>query len=173
MKKLVGFSLLSWFFLIHLSYAGSLQEVYQNAGPGLGYDKLLVLHKDSLYTGGLTISNERVGIRGNGAVIDLLGGGIIVTGESLLEVDGCVFVDGHYALDISGTVDAIVSQCTFYSNTRAISYMSTQGSIEVSNTIITDSRQYGFACHEDSYRILHYIDMYENTGGDYMEFCPG
>ncbi len=105
-------------------------------------------------------------------MINLLGYEITVSGVSLLEIDGCAIVNGYFALDVSGTADVLVSQCTFYSNERAINYMSTLGRIEVYNTIITNSREYGFACLDDSYRILHYIDMYENADGNYMEFCP-
>lgn len=154
--------------------AGTLANAYHNALPGMGYDKLIILHPDSIYTGGLTINNEKVGIRGNGAIIDLVGGSsIIVTGTSTIEIDGCVITKGSYGIHCDGEVNAYISQCTFYGNNTGISYMATYGSIEVYNTIITNSSQYGFACHEDSYRILHYIDAYNNAGGNYMEFCPG
>jgi hypothetical protein len=140
----------------------------------MGYDKLIILDPGSVYTGGITITDEKVGIRGNGAMIDLVGGSqILVNGKSTIEIDGCVIVKGTYGLHCEGEVSAYISQCTFYANDIAISYMSTVGSIEVYNTIISNSNQYGFACHEDSYRILHYIDAYANTGGNYMEFCPG
>ena len=154
--------------------AGTLLEAYQNALPGMGYDKLIILDPNSVYTGGITITDEKVGIRGNGAMIDLVGGSqILVNGKSTIEIDGCVIVKGTYGLHCEGEVSAYISQCTFYANDIAISYMSTVGLIEVYNTIISNSNQYGFACHEDSYRILHYIDAYANTGGNYMEFCPG
>ena len=166
------------FFLLlfnsSLIRAGTLLEAYQNALPGMGYDKLIILDPGSVYTGGITITDEKVGIRGNGAMIDLVGGSqILVNGQSTIEIDGCVIVKGTYGLHCEGEVSAYISQCTFYANDIAISYMSTVGSIEVYNTIISNSNQYGFACHEDSYRILHYIDAYANTGGNYMEFCPG
>ncbi len=154
--------------------AGTLQDAYENALPGMGYDKLIILHPDSIYTGGVTITDEKVGIRGNGATIDLAGGNYIyVNGKSTIEIDGCVILRGNYGIHCEGEVSAYITQCTFYANDIAISYMSTLGSIEVYNTIISNSNQYGFACHEDSYRILHYIDAYSNTGGNYMEFCPG
>ena len=154
--------------------AGTLLEAYQNAQPGMGYDKLIILHPDTVYTGGLTITDQKVGIRGNGATIDLVGGSyIFVNGKSTIEIDGCIIVKGAYGLHCEGEVSAFITQCTFYANDIAISYMSTAGSIEVYNTIISNSNQYGFACHEDSYRILHYIDAYANTNGNYMAFCPG
>jgi hypothetical protein len=166
------------FLLLFLSNsiikAGTLLEAYQNAPPGMGYDKLIILHPDTVYTGGLNVTNEKVGIRGNGATIDLAGGNYIyVNGKSTIEIDGCIIVRGSYGLHCDGEVSAYISQCTFYANDIAISFMSTVGSIEVYNTIISNSNQYGFACHEDSYRILHYIDAYSNSLGNYMEFCPG
>ncbi|NNL22143.1 MAG: right-handed parallel beta-helix repeat-containing protein [Ignavibacteriaceae bacterium] len=166
--------LLLLFFSSNVMLAGTLLEAYQSALPGMGYDKLIILHPDSVYYGGITITNEKVGIRGNGATIDLAGGSSIqVNGESVIEIDGCVIVKGSYGLHCEGEVSAYVTQCTFFGNTTGISYMSTVGTIEVYNTIISNNSQYGFACHENSYRILHYINSYANAGGDYVEFCPG
>jgi len=154
--------------------AGTLLEAYQNAQPGMGYDKLIVLHPDSVYTGGLNIVDEKVGIRGNGAIINLIGGSsIIVTGVSTIEIDGCIIIRGAFGIHCDGNIDAYISQCTFYGNETAISYMATMGSITVFNTVISNSSHYGFACHESSSRLLSYIDTYQNIDGDYMEFCPG
>ena len=166
--------LLLLFFTYSFTEASTLLEAYQNALPGMGYDKLIILNSDSTYTGGITISNEKVGIRGNGAIIDLAGGYYIyVTGESTIEIDGCVILDGVYGIHCDGNVNAYISQCTFYRNTTGISFMTTMGSIEVYNTIISNSSHYGFATTEGSYRILSYIDSYANVDGNYMEFCPG
>jgi len=46
----------------------SLQEVYNNAGPGGGYDKLLELDPQEIYIGDLWITGpyHEVSIRGNG-----------------------------------------------------------------------------------------------------------
>jgi hypothetical protein len=154
--------------------AGTLLEAYQNALPGMGYDKLIVLHPDSVYTSGLNIVDEKVGIRGNGAVINLIGGSsIIVTGVSTIEIDGCIIIRGAFGIHCDGNIDAYISQCTFYGNETAISYMATMGSITVFNTIISNSSQFGFACNEYSARTLSYIDAYQNMGGNYMQFCPG
>ena len=175
MRKLKPILILLMLFIsCSLMRAGTLLEAYQNASPGMGYDKLIILHPDSIYTGGITINNEKVGIRGNGATIDLVGGSYIhVKGKSTIEIDGCIILRGSYGLHCEDEVTAYITQCTFYANDIAISYMSTVGTIEVYNTIISNSNQYGFASHEDSYRVLHYIDAYGNVGGDYMEFCPG
>jgi hypothetical protein len=153
--------------------AGTLEQAYQNASPGLGYDKLIILNPIELYTGGITIVDEKVGIKGNGAVIDLMGGQINVSGSSVIEVDGCIIINGSYGLNIDGNVNALITQSTFYGNNMGIYYMCTAGEIEVYNTIISNNTEYGFACHEASLRTLHYMDTYQNNGGNYMEFCPG
>ena len=162
------------FFGFSYVYAGTLLEAYQNAVSGMGYDRLIILHPDSTYIGGLIILDEKVGIRGNGAIIDLAGGEYIyVSGNSTIEIDGCVIMDGAYGIHCEGNITAYISQCTFYRNTTAISFMTTMGSIEVYNTIISNSNHYGFASIEGAYRVLNYIDAYANADGNYMEFCPG
>ena len=173
MNKLIPLLMLL-FFISSFTQAGTLLEAYQDAQPGMGYDKLIILHPDSTYTGGITIANEKVGIRGNGAIIDLAGGNyIFVTGGSTIEIDGCAIINGSNGIHCMGTINAYISQCTFYENTTAISFMTTMGSIEVYNTIIANSSHYGFATTEGSTRILSYIDSYDNVDGNYMEFCPG
>ena len=151
--------------------AATLQDVYDEATPGMGYQKLLELHRDSIYLGGILISNETVGIKGNGAIIDLQGGSISVTGLSTLDIDACIIINGNHGIDAQDAVTALVTHCTFYNNQIGISYMATSGQIEVINTILANNSQYGFACEEHSQRALHYINAYQNWGGDYMEWC--
>jgi parallel beta-helix repeat protein len=158
--------------LIPLSIqAVTLQEVYNAAQPGLGYDKLLELHKDSIYLGGLLINNTSVGIKGHGAVIDLQYNSIVVAGNSTIELDACVITNGTLGIDVQGTSDALITHCTFYNNQIGIHFLYSTGSIEVKNTILSNNYQFGFACDEYVKRTLHYIDAYQNPGGDYMEWC--
>jgi hypothetical protein len=151
--------------------AATLQEVYNAAQPGLGYDKILELHRDSIYSGGLAILDEKVGIKGHGAIIDLQGNSIIVTGNSTIDLDACVVINGTYGIDAQDDVQALITHCTFYNNQVGIHFMSESGSIEVINTILSSNYQYGFASDEHSKRTLHFIDAYQNPGGDYMEWC--
>jgi hypothetical protein len=153
-------------------HANLLQQAYLSSNPGLGYDRLIILDQDSIYTGGLIISDEKIGIKGHGAIIDLLGSSINVTGNSQIDLDGCVIINGSDAFHATGDVNSLITQCTFYGNQTGILFQST-GVIEVVNTIISNSIEYGFACEKYSGRILHYIDMYQNAQGDYMEWCPG
>ncbi|MFZ0391965.1 MAG: right-handed parallel beta-helix repeat-containing protein [Calditrichia bacterium] len=148
----------------------SLQQVYDEAGAGLGYDKLLLLHPDSLYTGGLAISTEQVGIKGYGALIDLNNGSIEVLGNSRLEIDACIIINGSIGLNIPAEASVLVTHCTFYGNQTGIQFMSVTGAIEVYNTILAQNTQYGFACDEASIRSLHHIDAFQN-GMDYAEWC--
>lgn len=150
-----------------------LQNIYENAAAGLGYDKLLVLHSDSIYTGGLSITQAKVGIKGHGAIIDLMGGTIAINGNAEIDLDGCIIINGSSGLYASESGTARISQCTFYGNQIGIQFMAPSGMIEVVNSIITQSTKYGFACEESTIRTLHYIDTYNNLQGDYVEWCPG
>ena len=173
MKKSYFMLLIPLLLVITGIKAGTLENAYQNASPGLGYDRLLILNPAEIYTGGLTIIDERVGIKGNGSIIDLQGSEIHVSGNSVVEIDGCIIINGSFGLNVEGSVNALITHSTFYGNDMGIYYMCTAGIIEVYNTIVANSTQYGFGCHEESQRILHFLDMYQNNGGNYMEFCPG
>lgn len=83
---------LIWFLnLISILNATTLQELYDNAMPGEGYQKLIILEKDSIYTGGLIQNVESLCIHGNGAIIDLIGSSITVDGEdNILDINYCV-----------------------------------------------------------------------------------
>ena len=151
--------------------ATTLQEAYNSAQPGLGYDKLIELQKDSLYLGGIIINNEMVGIKGHGAIIDLQGTSITVDGNSIIEIDACVIKNGTFGINVQGQVQSLISHCTFYNNQVGINFMSESGSIEIINTILSNNYQYGFASDEYSERTLHFINTYQNPGGDYMEWC--
>ena len=167
----------SFYFLIFLLLipcmvqAVTLQEVYIAAQPGLGYDKVLELHRDSVYYGGILINNERVGIKGHGAVIDLQYNSIVVSGNSTIEIDGCVITNGTLGIDVQGSSDALITHCTFYNNQIGIHFLYSTGSIEVMNTILSNNYQFGFASDEYVKRTLHYITAHQNPGGDYMEWC--
>jgi parallel beta-helix repeat protein len=173
MKNLKIISLFFFLFGLSTLTAATLLEVYQQAQPGLGYDKLVMLEPDSIYTGGISITNQKVGIKGRGAIINLNGGSIIVSGESQIEVDGCVVINGGNGIYASGNVSCLVSQCTFYGNNVGIHFLSATGMVTVVNTIFSNNTQYGFACDQNSYRVLHYLDAYQNAQGNYKEWCSG
>jgi len=168
MKKL-----LLLLFIPFLINATSLQQMFQTSGPGLGYDHLIILEKDSIYTGGITINGESVSIKGNGSVIDLSSQSIYVSGLSTFEIDGCVLKNGINAIYLTGDARSKVTHCTFYGNLNGILCDGHTGYVEVENSIFSNNSSYGFACCEETTRRLRYIDMYQNALGDYMEWCPG
>ncbi|MCK5077422.1 MAG: right-handed parallel beta-helix repeat-containing protein [Calditrichia bacterium] len=174
MKKVLQLFICTIFLFSLVFGEQSLSDAYQAAQPGNGYDKLLILNPAETYTGGLTITNQKVCIIGNGALIDLQNGSIAVFGDSQIDLDGCTIVNGTNALSVEpvANVSSIINQCTFYDNAIAIRFMSETGSIEVVNTIISNSSTYGFACSHGTTKILHYIDIY-SSGIPYVEWCPG
>ncbi len=88
MKKLFLIYLLS---LISIVNAATLQEMYDQAAAGEGYQKLVILEKDSVYIGGLIQDVQSLCIHGNGAIIDLNGSSITVDGKDyILDIDHCV-----------------------------------------------------------------------------------
>jgi nitrous oxidase accessory protein NosD len=172
MKNLLLFTFILAIFTSFSFGATSLQQVYSDAQPGLGYDRLLILHPDSMYSGGISVTNEKIGIKGYGAIIDLAGDSINVSGESQIDIDGCVIINGGSAVAAHGTVNGLITQCTFYGNQIGIHFMSS-GCMEVMNTIISNNSRYGYACDETSVCILHYLDSYQNSQGNFMEWCSG
>jgi len=172
MKKLLLLILFLLSIPAQILLATSLQEAYLNSNPGLGYDRLIILQRDVVYTGGLNITNESIGIKGRGAIINLSGSSIYISGNSMIELDACGIINGSNGIHATGNAKVFLTQCTFYNNQNGIMFDS-DGIIEVINTIISFSSQYGLACNENSTCILSYIDSYQNTEGDYMEWCPG
>jgi len=167
MKKLL------FLFIPFLINATTLEQMFLSSGPGLGYDHLILLEKDSVYTGGITINSESVGIKGNGAIIDLVGHSIYVSGLSTFEIDGCVLKNGLNAIYLTSDARSKVTHCTFYGNLNGILCDGHIGYVEVENSIFSNNSSYGFACCEETVRSLQFINMYQNALGDYMEWCPG
>ncbi len=73
--------------------AASLQDMYNNASPGEGYDKLIVLAKDSIYNGRFIQDVQSVCIHGNGAIIELNDSSILIDGENKrIDIDHVIFI---------------------------------------------------------------------------------
>ena len=115
--------------------AESLREAFDTAGPGEGYDKLVILQTGVVYTGGLLIGpilspftgdleggpGMDVKIAGNGAVLDLEGTEICVSYcDNRLDIEDCVIRNGNVRFRgvESSTHSAVpagsVRQVTFY-----------------------------------------------------------
>jgi hypothetical protein len=173
MKHFFLYLILSCLFVPLRTDASTLHEMYDHALAGLGYDKLIILDGDSIYTGGLVLSNEKIGIKGRGAIIDLQGSTIDVSGNAVFDLDECVVLNGSSGIYATQSVSSRITHCTFCDNQIGIYFMAASGRIEVLNTVIANNSQYGFACEKSTIRILHYIDTFNNMEGDYLEWCPG
>ena len=78
---------------ITLLQAASLQDIYDKARPGEGYDKLIVLAKDSIYNGRFVQDVQSVCIHGNGAIIALNDSSILIDGENKrIDIDHVIFI---------------------------------------------------------------------------------
>jgi len=129
------FRILMLLLLVCSLQAVTLKEMYDKAGPGDGYDKVIRLETGKLYTGGLYIGNyfnhftsefgeyigKNVKISGNGAILDLQGGQISIGYcENKLDIDSCVIINGNvrfhgYSLDeIHYMPTGSVRNVTFY-----------------------------------------------------------
>jgi hypothetical protein len=90
--------------------AVTLREAYDDAGPGGGYDKYVVLETGVTYTGGLLIgpilssvtyllegaTGQDVHIVGNGAILDLQGQQLCISYcNNRLDLEDCVILNGN------------------------------------------------------------------------------
>ena len=63
--------ILTYISFLSVIYSISLQEVYDESGPYLDYDKYIILEPNQIYNGGLGIFEGNIYINCNGSVIDL------------------------------------------------------------------------------------------------------
>ncbi|KPJ50477.1 MAG: hypothetical protein AMJ41_01335 [candidate division Zixibacteria bacterium DG_27] len=159
--------------------AVSLQEVYENAGPGEGYDKLMILDPQETYIGDLWISGYlTVCIRGNGALVTAEGGSCysIAAFGAIVDVDHLVIeadrVGILFGFASSGKVrnNTIVGADDYGIRTYDINL--TNG-VEIFNNIIVNNT-YGIYC-DDGYlpEYIAYNDLWNNLEGNYMKYCEG
>ena len=81
MKNFIAFLVSGILIIPLMAHSSTLLQMYNNATAGLGYDKIIELEGDSVYLGGLSITNQKVAIRGQGAIIDLQGANISASGN--------------------------------------------------------------------------------------------
>jgi hypothetical protein len=138
----------------------SLEEAWlSEAVPGDGYDKVLHLDADEIYTGGLLLTSGKNCIHGHGAVIDLQGGTIRVTGSTTrLDIDECILVGGggsssfaalNYALLAGGKV----RNCVFFRNLWGLHMVMvwTNGHVtSIVNCIFLENDEWGAVIHDDN-----------------------
>ncbi|MGD9706579.1 MAG: hypothetical protein AB7V07_02750 [Candidatus Delongbacteria bacterium] len=149
-----------------ISYAGTtLKEMYDAAGPGDGYDKLVILEKGKLYKGGLflgkffnpvtlefePVDEKTVKIEGNGAMIDLMNGQIHISyTKNSLDIDSCVIMNGtlRYNGHPDGEIYVLpygkVNNVTFYNSIDYGIRMEGAGeNIDIRNNLAVNSRNTG------------------------------
>lgn len=102
--------LVLWLVVPSCSRAESLQQAFEQAGPANGYQKWVELETGRVYTGGLMIGpglspiehrlvgppGQDVRIVGNGAILDLEGGQLLISYcTNRLDIDDCVVLNGN------------------------------------------------------------------------------
>ncbi len=158
---------------VSVSRATLLQSVYDSAGGGEGYDKLLILDPSQSYTGGLWI---RLGVKccihGNGAVIDLQYSGIRVQDNgTVLDIDHCVLTHGQYGLIYVNNATGTVRNNTILQNNYGIDSQGGKTSLLIENNIIADNANIGIYCEEYHEPIIQYNTVSGNPKGDYVYRC--
>ena len=147
----------------------TLQQAYEDATPGAGYDKMVVLDAQEMYTGGLTIPSGSVYILSVGAQVDLQGSEISIQPEAELDISGVVLLNsGEYALKYEGIGSGWVDHCTFYGNQTAV-YFFDRSSMKLTSNIFSNSSLYGVYTHDGSERWMAFNDAWANAGGSYRE----
>ena len=166
-------------FIIILLFSAApgitLQEVYQSAGPGQGYDKKVTLEAGKVYTGGIAIFDYKVMVRGNGAVIDLEGGAITIADDLVtdtrLDIDHCVLTGGAIALDYTNSANGHVTNCTFYSNQVGVQILYCTDTLSsITNCVFLENTTYAVLCMQYYYPAISHNCCYNNKG-DYFEQC--
>jgi len=149
-----------------------LQDAYGEAGPGEGYDKLVILDPGEVYTGYMVVDgNTSCGLRGNGALITLDSGAQIWAGSnSRLDVEGCIITGGSYGLSFDYTLSSQVSNCTLTGN--EVGLRTWVADVTVTNCVIVDNDEYGIACREGAEPTVMYNDVWGNGVLNYAAFCP-
>jgi parallel beta-helix repeat protein len=160
------------------AFGKSLQQAYDEAGSGGGYDKLLVLDPNEVYTGRCEVlAGKKSCIRGNGALCDLKDNQIYA-GQSQTELylTGCCIINGYSnsgAVAVYYGANAIIDGNTICKSGMGIMVWR-DSTATVKNNIIWGNTKYGIAKHEyTSGPTILYDDVSNNPGGNYMYQCVG
>jgi hypothetical protein len=172
MKQLLVLSPLLIFTFAASAGAVHLQDVYDHAGPGEGYDKLLVLDPGEVYTGWLVIGTDmKCAIHGNGALINLDFGYYIKAYQAQLDIDGCIITGGAYGLNYEYCLeyDSTVRNCTIIGNNIGI--QTNVSPVTIKNCIVIDNLQYGIAHLGGPEPQIMYNCVWDNGDLGYAKFC--
>ena len=162
-----------------LSLSITLQEAYNEAGPGNGYDKYVVLDPNQTYEGGIGIFEGNIYINCQGSIIDLLGGaGIWIYADeyyqATLDIEYCTIYNGETSgINYMGISTGNISNCNFISNDIGLVLMDqTHATLKNSNFISNETYGLGLITEEPILEIT-YSNFWDNYEGDCMENCPG
>ena len=156
--------------MLSSAFSISLQTMYQNASARAGYDKYIELDGSEAYTDGFISINEKVALIGNGAVIDLQNNGVIVVGDGIFDVDGCVFMNGTGAITISDAIRTTVSNCVFYNNDYGVQHSAKRGPLKVYNSIFVNNIN-AIITEEENLTYLEYNLAMNSSGGHFVAGC--
>ncbi len=170
--------LLALTLAVSVTFAKTLQQAYDEAGPGEGYDKLLVLDPNEVYTGRCDVlKGKKSCIRGNGALCDLKDGSVYAAGYGTdLHITGCCLINcNEYSGAVAvyeGAKALIEGNTICKGNMGVVVWLSSTAVIK--NNIIWGNVKYGVARHENTPTLtILYNDVDSNPGGNYMYLCVG
>jgi hypothetical protein len=174
--------------------AESLQDFWDaNKAPEGEYD--FVVHLDSLavYTGGLYINSDTNCIKGHGAILDLQGATLRMSGtRTRMDIENCVILNGgipgndnYPAVYYANTsmAEMHVRHCTFYNCSMGLrSGLILHTASTVESCIFMNCTDWGamFYAYEGTERIpaIHCCNSYQNgtthppgEGGDWSLWC--
>ena len=166
------------FIYISLLCSITLQEMYDNAESGFGYDKYIELDRNQIYTGGIGIYEGSIYIQGNGAVVDLENqNGIWIysdeNSEASLDIQYLSIINGAYeGLSYSGDATGSIINCNFINNDYGIKVYDVC-TLSITNCNFIDNNSLGFGMIGELTNIdLSYSNFWDN-GDDILENCPG
>lgn len=176
------YKMLLWLVMLALlagqAPAASLNDAFNAAQPGAGYDRLVILEPGQTYTctAPIVLFNEKVAIWGNGAVIDLKdpvygnSHSIIAVGKGSLDADRCIFMNGSAALNLSDEVQSTVTNCVFFRNTYGIQHFSTMAPVRVFNTIFVSNGNAVYT-QEENLTYMAYNVAYKSKDYHFVAGC--
>ena len=174
MKRIFLFVALiaSAFFAVQ-SPAIPLQQAYDEAEPGAGYDKMVYLDPAEVYTGGILLEDGPTCILSCGALVDLQGDRIYVEPGTVLDICGVVLANSDSAaLKYYGTGEGWIDHCTFVGNYDGL-YFWEYSDMVITSNIFSYSSHWGVYTHTDADRWMCFNNAWANAAGNYKEYCPG
>ena len=173
--------ILTFISVVYISVAGgtTLQSIFDSSGPGNGYDKLVTLSPDVIYTGGLGIFEGNVLIDGHGAIIDLQGGtGIWVYGDEIipanLDIQYITLLNGEwYGVFYGGLATGNITNCNFINNGYGVQLYDFS-EIQIKNSNFVENLYYGVALVTTTPLCnVNYCNAWGNGEAPWGENCPG